>query len=326
MITQTFQVMRSNVDVYGDIIPESLQTTINEWYDSRHVCDNDNFVRFFQRVLRRDYHRYNELLRIEAGAKYDTKAGYDWLVTSYLERELKVDGTSHEASGNTTTYTPGVRVTVQDDGETDYGNTSTLTHGLKSQTTYGRRDVLQTESTSDEGSVSSGNNSAVSKDLPASNIGTYSPSTNSTVELDNSDIDITLGRNASFDSELSYPSAVSKADSNTIGHTIRKSDGENSNQASGTDSTQNSGNDVTAKTGKDETSRTTITSKTGEDVTGVEGSSDLTDSKTTHEIYTGRGGAPAELLEKAKAYIETTSAWEWFSEQLEPCFMGVYDI
>lgn len=326
METKTFLETRVNTDVYGELVPESLQETINAWFDSRYVCDDTNFVRFFQRILKRDYHRYNELLRIEAGAKYDTRAGYDWLVNSYLEREVKVDGERHEEDNRTTTFAPKAQTSTQEVSVIKFGGTSKLSHGLKSETTYGRKDDTSIESLSDEGSSQSSNTSATAKDLPGSVVGTYAGSTVSDVSFDGQDISVTLGRNDSFDSELNLPTAISKGDANSVNRAIRNGSSETINQASGKDTTQNSGDDETVKGGQDETQHTTIITRDGEDTTGVEGSNDATHSDTTHEIYTGRSGAPAEMLVKAREYIESTSAWEWFKRQLEPCFIGVYDV
>ena len=49
------------------------------------------------------------------------------------------------------------------------------------------------------------------------------------------------------------------------------------------------------------------------------------DEKTEHTIYTGRDEDPAELLKKASTFIKNSCAFEWLQNQLEVCFMGVYD-
>lgn len=327
METMIFQTMRQNNDVYGGLIPQSLQETINEWFDSRHVCDNDNFIRFFQRVLKRDYHRYNELLRIEAGAQFEARAGYDWLVNSYLEKEIAADHNSSGENGRTITTTPRVKTSTDSFLSISFGSTSTLTHGLKSETTYGRKDEGSTENLTDEGSANSTNSTAANKAMPASVAAPYVDSSLSDVELSGGvDIQLTQGNNDSFNSELSTPSAIAKNDTNSVAHSIRNASGSSSNQASGKDTVQNSGNDATAKTGADTHTGSVTVSKTGVDTVKDQGSTSDESHDLTHEIYTGRSGSPAEMLEKARQYIESTSAWEWFRVQLEPCFIGVYDI
>lgn len=47
---------------------------------------------------------------------------------------------------------------------------------------------------------------------------------------------------------------------------------------------------------------------------------------TTHDRYTGRDKAPAELLKEAVAYIKSTCAWEWMYKQLDTCFIATYDV
>lgn len=47
---------------------------------------------------------------------------------------------------------------------------------------------------------------------------------------------------------------------------------------------------------------------------------------TTHDRYTGRDKAPAELLKEAVQYIKSTCAWEWMYNQLNVCFLATYDV
>lgn len=49
------------------------------------------------------------------------------------------------------------------------------------------------------------------------------------------------------------------------------------------------------------------------------------DSRLQQEIYTGRDESPAELLKKASQFIINTNAFEWLYNQLDVCFMGIYD-
>lgn len=326
METKTFLEMRVNTDVYGELVPESLQETINEWYDSRHVCDNDNFVRFFQRILKRDYHRYNELLRIEAGAKYDTRAGYDWLVGSYLEREVKVDGETKESKTLDVTYKPEVLTTTDTISHIDFGSKSEMEHGLQMETTYGRKDETSGSSLTDSGTAASENGTSAQKATPASVVTTYTDSRQSDVSFDGSEVSVSLGVNGSYDAELNSPTAIAKTDSNSASRSIANSDTSSTNEASGKDTVKNSGVDSTEKSGRDTTTSSTTQRKSGEDTTSHVTDGEATSATTTHEIYTGRSSTPAEILVKARDYIESTSAWEWLRVQLEPCFMGVYDI
>lgn len=81
-----------------------------------------------------------------------------------------------------------------------------------------------------------------------------------------------------------------------------------------TDATTHSGTVSDSGTG---TARQTTT---GRDTTTTTGSDER------KFISTGRHEAPADLLARAVAYIQGTDAWEWLRRQLEPCFMGVYEV
>lgn len=75
------------------------------------------------------------------------------------------------------------------------------------------------------------------------------------------------------------------------------------------------GTDTHALTGEDE-----ITGSTSENTSG-------TDTHTDRERHTGRTGIlPQEALRKAKAYIQKSRAFDWLKDELEPCFISIYDI
>lgn len=75
------------------------------------------------------------------------------------------------------------------------------------------------------------------------------------------------------------------------------------------------GTDTHALTGEDE-----VTGSTSESTSG-------TDTHTDRERHTGRTGIlPQEALRKAKAYIQKSRAFDWLKDELEPCFISIYDI
>lgn len=53
------------------------------------------------------------------------------------------------------------------------------------------------------------------------------------------------------------------------------------------------------------------------------GSRDLT-SKDQYR-QTGRSEAPADIMKRAVVFITGTNAWKWLKDQLEVCFMGIYE-
>lgn len=126
--TMTFAELRNNIDPYpADFDDDALKATIAEWFDYRNVCDNEKFVRFFQRILLKDYSRYEQLLRIEAGI-----AQYDWLVQEYHEHKIDTRRTPQLTVGvqagdnETTTITPA-ETTKTNSGDDTTTKTGTVT-------------------------------------------------------------------------------------------------------------------------------------------------------------------------------------------------------
>ncbi len=114
---------------------------------------------------------------------------------------------------------------------------------------------------------------------------------------------------------------------NTGNETLASTDGKTGSttgHAEGTNS-QSVNNTQGSTTERDITSSLTDTlnhTTSGEETTTA------TKNATGEEklISTGRSTAPAQILDDARIYIQSSSAWEWFSGQLEKCFLGVYEI
>lgn len=115
---------------------------------------------------------------------------------------------------------------------------------------------------------------------------------------------------------------------------------------SGSTETKNEGNDTT--TNDENRLRTLEHTKSGQDDQTYDDrfdvitnhrtqSNDLTDNSTgtTNDTSeennrsrirnTGRHQDPAVILQRAADYITRTNAFQWLIEQLDPCFLGVYD-
>lgn len=118
--TKTFQEIIEDGYTFPEYIPQQLQDVITSWYQFRHVCDDERFNAFFDRVLYRDFDRYEELLRIDP-----TISDYDWLVEQYRERLLE-----RQASGTATS-------------ESENSGTKSTTHGhiISSQDTNDKNEV-----------------------------------------------------------------------------------------------------------------------------------------------------------------------------------------
>lgn len=347
---------------FPNIIPNSLQETITDWFALRHVSDDENFERYFNRILNRDYHRYNELIRIEAGVGEINNTAYDWLVNSYLERETitdtqnSADGTSTETMTGavTDTFTPRAEKVVETSGEDNYGKTETVNRGFKrinsgtdaTTISYGRVDTSEGSGHENSGTSNDAISTATAKTTPASVlVSRYDAGENGEAYAtsDSNQITVSMGDMRTWYDELKSPSSISQA----VDHSLLQSgiarDNLNTNTASGEDVNSlvhghivaDTDNGTTKQGGKDTRYSTTIESYLGENVTekGYDTTNEKSNqssesgSSTVREIYTGRNGENmATALEKAKRYIQTTSAWEWLSMQLEPCFMAVYDI
>ena len=134
--TKTFsEIAAETINLYPSYVDEATQASIYDWFQYRRVTDNARFPVYFGRILARDYSRYRQLLRIEAGKQGDTGTltEFDWLVTDYLERYEKRDresehtgstsGSTSGTSSDTTTVTAGSTIESSTSSETalDYG-------------------------------------------------------------------------------------------------------------------------------------------------------------------------------------------------------------
>lgn len=90
------EALENNPNLITAEIDDALKATIADWFNYRHVADDDLFGVYFNRVLNRDYGRYKQLLRIQAGS-----AEYDWLVGNYMERQTTNTGENTQTATNT---------------------------------------------------------------------------------------------------------------------------------------------------------------------------------------------------------------------------------
>lgn len=122
--TEAFPVLDFGTDTDGPARYTIFKTVVRNWYDTRVVCDDDNFPRYFQRVIVARYPQYEQLLRVQPGVQ---GTQYDWLVEDYREALLQgasvTDG-STVASGSETS----------DIKTDDTGTTKTTTTGATSGT------------------------------------------------------------------------------------------------------------------------------------------------------------------------------------------------
>lgn len=102
-----------------------------------------------------------------------------------------------------------------------------------------------------------------------------------------------------------------------------------------TDAGTKTGTDTLVKDGdktEDKEKHTTGTEArafSGEDETSgsISESTSETEDFTDRKRHTGRTNIlPQEALRKAKAYIQKSRAFDWLKDELEPCFISIYDI
>lgn len=125
------------------------------------------------------------------------------------------------------------------------------------------------------------------------------------------------------DTQKEYESYVDKNGTAYGESSTRTVDGEltNTETHSGTD-TYTRTLDTTRTDTVDGTKTRTL--NTNRATTGTEKTDyNTVDLNRTRE--TGRYDAPAKLLKEASSFIKGTNAWSWLSNQLEVCFMGVYE-
>ena len=317
--------IEDNSDFFSDLendydvtVDAGTQDLIGLFFGNRYICDDDNFDRFFKRTLINTWDRYVDLLRIE-------KTEIDPLVADYFENQLVHTG---EMTGSKLGTTSGL---------VEYGKTDTLTHNVTVT-----EDNSGTVDETDTRTLNLANANTRTDNLANSNTRTD----NLTTTTDNKQ----AGANAVNPQSLEYsgttagnlPSLDWQYMSNQ-----EQTEGEGTEHQTGT--VQNSGTQTGTVTdqGSHTGTETNVKDKdTSEDkekhTTGTEarviGGQDEssgnsteatsgTDTHTDRERHTGRTGIlPQEALRKAKAYIQKSRAFDWLKDELEPCFISIYDI
>lgn len=322
------------------------------WFDTREVSDNNEFARYFQRILYRDFGQYQQLLRIEPGV-----ANYDWLVQTYSERMASRDTDSTDTTEESTSGTTGntrTDRTTQSVTMTDARTLTTITDESTAEDTTRTDNLTATNSGSDSTThghtVTTNDNSTNQASGSDSTSGTHSTKNRSLGKTAPQSISYASGFDTDDTMDWQYPSSQaetgesgSSSDTTTYGRRDTQNRTTTTTNA-GTDTynrgtvlkntgTQTTDRDiehdstVTATHGGTQTTATTHGGTlTDEGTTTSEGESTKTHSGSdiTKERYTGRNVDIATLLDNATAFIVKSSAFEWIRERLEPAFMGIY--
>lgn len=143
--TMTYnEFIAANPDFITVNISDLDKQTISDWFGLRIVCDDDNFPRFFNRVLARDYPRYLQIMRVQPGI---SGTQYDWFVQEYAAAINTVtnsitnsgaDTETRETKSNNSYTGTGKNTIVHGKTETLSGTdteTNTVDHGMKTTRT-----------------------------------------------------------------------------------------------------------------------------------------------------------------------------------------------
>lgn len=338
----------------GDI-DEATVRSINNWYKYRIICDDEKFTDFFERQLDLVLPRYNKLIRLE-------NTDFDALVNIYRERQ--VAGTGSETGSDTNSLTRTITENVTDTKTTTRTpNLTTSNEGTTSKTIdTDTTDSGETSSTrtpnlttTDSGTSSSssstetqnhteGQNSNNAEGMSAS-VGKQNPQSISYSSGFDSDgmpaLDWGYPSSQSQNKNKSSNSGTNESDGTGSSDTTQSGTSANTNALTGTDVTegqnQNTGTVDTSESGtstNDETLTGTDTTAESGTHSKMSGFSDegargtqKTTNNTTSEIFSGRDSlTPQAALKEAMSYVKMSSAFKWLKEQLEVCFLSIYDI
>lgn len=277
------------------VIDQATVDNIADWFMYRTVCDDDKFSLFFGRQLNLALPRYNKLIRLE-------NTEFDALVSDYRERQILgnhsetgTELTSLDRAGSGSDESTRVSIRTPDLTTTDDSESST-----SGSTSSNDSATTQSSSSTESNSVN------VSKQAPQS------------VSYESG---VTAGEIPALN--WSYMSAQQQGKSDSESTTSSSS----SNDASGNSSQESESSNVNHLTGNETTNETMNRSRLDSSSEDGSKSTEKVGSSTEREQFTGRTGlTPQEALQKAMSYVKISSSFEWLKNQLEVCFLSIYDV
>lgn len=392
---------------FSDEVEDSLKDALFQWFQFREVADNDKFPYWFVRLLNRDYDRYMQLLRIEAGV-----STYDWLVSRYRELQHYNTGTAEREIDNDLTTTDTAVHTGQDTTTRTLIKTGSVTDALqhgkvathsgghtisdgtriidgekvtadaRGKTTSGGYTDIETDgrnitntrdiqtiggddsttksrgwTTTDQKRLDKANPMSISYGSgvaePTAPSGSNPSGGTSGGQLDwytASAQSANFGKDDQGEEVTQHQGHIQNRDARTVTGTLQNQRSYNNlteNHSGSITETENrtetrnysdidngvltnSGTDTNTKTYNNQTDTETVTTSGNRGNTNtktIKGGiyNVQNDSRLQQEIYTGRDESPAELLKKASQFIQNTNAFEWLYNQLDVCFMAIYD-
>lgn len=323
----------SNGYALPSILDEATQKLVTDWFGTRYIV-KDHFDTYMERQCIQDYPRYQQLLRLDP-----ISAEYDWFVEFYREHKSTTTGTGSDILTGKTTTSGTTGSTTNTTQTTTGSGTDELTHnttvdGTNSSTgkientgtnsnTHADKNVTQNADAHD----------AVSRVAPMS--AEYTATAEDGVQtIDGGDIGnvSTVVYGGMVAPAILNPSASeqsrNKSNAGTVGNSTDS--GTNSN----TQDTSNSGTDQKKTTGTETTTHSTnnnvTTGVTGSGTNSEEAETNNTTTRTNSDTVksqdTGRTMSIAAVLNEATAAIRNTSAWVWFRDELDKCFIQSYII
>lgn len=300
--TKQFNVFyNENPDaLFLDLVDDETQELLADYFWDRYVTDDDRFIRYFTRNLKRVANKYNNDLRVET-------IQIDPMVTKYLEEQefLKSKGESTRqktaADEKTQVRTNQGTVTVKtDDTSTNDVNS---TNSATTSGTHNETNVVDQDTT--EHDTDTIRQRDLQSDMPHSNVS-----------------GVTSG---GLMANVNWRYASGMTDHGEDNSSNKTGTNDSTTKINGTDSVTESGKAETTSSGKLDGTQVTTRNDgyTQSDTQNKNDSENGTETRNDEKrrVYTGRDGIAAEILSKTRDYIRRSTAFEMLLDELEICFM-----
>lgn len=303
----------------GTAIPANIQNQVLDWFYYRRICeaDKDVFQRMFQRKERAVEARFLALASAQA-MEVDplVQELFEATVEATMNGKTIVSGTRSGTNTGTTTN----NLTDTSNGETT-GETSGKSDGSGSGSSSGTTHNTTTNSENFDGTSSDNNThnaqqSDATSAYPESALSGATPGLPLPEEVTLSHLaSLTISRNQTTDGKLGTQKHTNTTSGEDRGETSATSSNESHSTSSGTSS--GTSKNTTKRTGTVDVSEST--NETTDNTTTNNG----TDSRTSRNM--GRHMSAQELLIKYMDFIYRCDAILWYVNELEDCFLSVYD-
>lgn len=326
---------------------QDLKTTIIDWFKFREVCDDEKFPFFFKRTLDISLARYNQLLRIEPGVSQ-----YDWLVQKYQElQRLKSESGVSSSSGSKSGSGSSSEQVAKTKNDVRNLSDVTYTDGLENKAHGGQKtsEMQYGKTQSNTGTITSESENIESGSIRDQNNSSNDNQTRGLAKSAPQSISYSAGSGMPNNFDWAFPGSQTeqKTHGSDSGESTRTfNNHKNASESSVLDQrgTAQGGSDL--KTDIDTRTETKAGHETiTETHTGTENFAESDNKANSNEFEetnrksgsdsrsgdervreSGRDIDIATLLTNAKQFIVYSSAFEWLRDQLEPCFMGIYDL